>query len=209
MPICTVYYWQDGRTDVHLDGCGWAEGNRWTLTHVPLTWKSRLVPTFTIWEFQRQRKHAPCFLDSRFYIVSVACYVLHSALPSMYLSPVWSSSLACLFCNLYLFIQSIGGLLGTNWQEKQHGAREPEAARSGACVSWRASSARSRRRRSGARRHFVGFSETPEPPPPPPQSDGSCQDGNTVHRTAAPGGHRAGDPLTPWAVWEGAGMWHH
>ncbi|TKC39293.1 hypothetical protein EI555_004097, partial [Monodon monoceros] len=54
----------------------------------------------------------------------------------------------------------------------------------------------------GARRHFVGFSETPEPPPPPTPHGASCQDGDAVHRTPAPGGHTAGDPLTR-AVWEG------
>lgn len=50
------------------------------------------------------------------------------------------------------------------------------AARTRACVRWRARKARSRRGLSG-RRHFVGFSLTREPPPallPPGGAQGSC-----------------------------------
>ncbi|XP_070313785.1 RNA-binding protein 14 isoform X8 [Odocoileus virginianus] len=35
---------------------------------------------------------------------------------------------------------------------------------------------------------------------------GCVRDGEAIHRKSAPGGHRAGDPLTLRAVWEGAGM---
>ena len=72
------------------------------------------------------------------------------------------------------------------------------AARTRACVRWRARKARSRRGLSG-RRHFVGFSLTREPPPallPPGGAQGSC---------GCVGSLRAG-PAGPLADGDGPGF---
>lgn len=94
VPICILYYWHDSRTDLHLDGCGWAEGKKWNLTHLPLTWERRRMPILAIWEFQRQLKHGPHFLGIRFYIVYISSVIFcYNALQCVYLSPVWLSNL--------------------------------------------------------------------------------------------------------------------
>ena len=71
------------------------------LTYLPLTSKSRLMLIVTVREFQRQLKHAPCFLDSRFYMVQIASDMFSILLSNLYICPQLGHHLwPCSFCDL-------------------------------------------------------------------------------------------------------------